>query len=264
MSENKLNFPCPKDRKVEIFDDNYSMNIASGSVIISSEGSFSEDIPVNPACIVIDEKHIYLRRNWESWHTVNTTNKVFVKKLMESASCLIYDTVCGALQEFRIPIYKLSNFPERLFKKDELDAILDSKSKEGKNQEEGIENLVETSDILEMMPEKILNCAKALGVEIIPSVVVDGHCVDLAFTTENVSVFCGIFRVEDSSKGRKKEEDLHYVKADMSRSAPDAECHVALVTDIIDCFSPQYETTNMMTEDGLIEFLEKIFGNDKG
>lgn len=276
MSENKLKFPFPKDSEVDIYDDYYSINIVAGSVIISSQGSTPEDVPVNPACIVIDEKRIYLRRNWESWHTINTANKVFVKKLMESATCLIYDSVGGMTEEYRIPIYKLSNFPEKLFKAGRLEELLSPMSKDetkkGENNDENknnndeseIEDFVDDADIVEMLPDKMLNCTKALGVDIIPRLEVNGHHVDLAFRTENVSVLCGLlFGDESSNEEKQTEDDLHYVKDDMLRETTDSECHVVLLIREVGSFRPQYETTNVMTEDGLIDFLEKIFGNKK-
>ena len=58
------------------------------------------------------------------------------------------------------------------------------------------------------------------------------------------------------------EDDMYYIKDDMLKDAPDAKCHIALVVEDVVCFNPQYETTNILTEDGLIEFLEKIFGNE--
>lgn len=276
MSENKLKFPFPKDSEVDIYDDYYSINIVAGSVIISSQGSTPEDVPVNPACIVIDEKRIYLRRNWESWHTINTANKVFVKKLMESATCLIYDSVGGMTEEYRIPIYKLSNFPEKLFKPGRLEELLSPMSKDetkkGENNDENknnndeseIEDFVDDADIVEMLPDKMLNCTKALGVDIIPRLEVNGHHVDLAFRTENVSVLCGLlFGDESSNEEKQTEDDLYYVKDDMLRETTDSECHVVLLIREVGSFRPQYETTNVMTEDGLIDFLEKIFGNKK-
>ena len=160
MPKDRLSFPFPEDCEVRISDDKYSMNIVSGGVIVSSQGSPDDDIPVDPACIVIDEKHIYLRRNWESWHTINTANKVFVKKLMESATCLIYDSVGGMTEEYRIPIYKLSNFTERLFKEDQLGEILSSMSKCKNNDKAGLKNQIMILDWMNFFHLRYLNGRK--------------------------------------------------------------------------------------------------------
>ena len=160
MPKDRLSFPFPEDCEVRISDDKYPMNIVSGGVIVSSQGSPDDDIPVDPACIVIDEKHIYLRRNWESWHTINTANKVFVKKLMESATCLIYDSVGGMTEEYRIPIYKLSNFPERLFKEDQLGEILSSMSKCKNNDKAGLKNQIMILDWMNFFHLRYLNGRK--------------------------------------------------------------------------------------------------------
>ena len=262
MPKEKLNFPFPKDCEVRISDDRFSMGIISSGVIISSCGSSDEDIPVDPACIVIDDEHIYLRRNWKSWHTVDTKNKVLVKKLVKSARCVMFDSIGAISEEYKIPIYKISTFPEKLFRKDELDEVSGMMSEDKKDIEKEIEDMKD-SDIVEMLPDKILNCTKKFGVDIIPRFQVDDHCIDLVFTIENVSVFCGIiFDSEDANRAKEKEDDMYYIKDDMLKEAPDAKRHIALVVEDVGCFKPQYETTNILTEDGLIEFLEKIFGNE--
>jgi hypothetical protein len=263
MPKDRLSFPFPEDCEVRISDDKYSMNIVSGGVIVSSQGSSDDDIPVDPACIVIDEKHIYLRRNWESWHTINTANKVFVKKLMESATCLIYDSVGGMTEEYRIPIYKLSNFPERLFKEDQLGEMLSSMSKRKNNDKTGLKKSDYDSRLDEFLPSEIFEWAKKWEVDIFPHVLKDKHMVDVAFSTANVAVLCNAFKSKNSVVAKKKEEDLYYIRNDMLSEEPDAECHIVLVTDIIDGFMPQRETTKVLVKDELFEFLKEIYGDEK-
>ena len=87
---------------------------------------------------VIDDEHIYLRRNWKSWHTVDTKNKVLVKKLVKSARCVMFDSIGAISEEYKIPIYKISTFPEKLFRKDELDEVSGLMSEDKKNIEKVI------------------------------------------------------------------------------------------------------------------------------
>lgn len=264
MPKNKLKFPFPKDREVDIYDDYYSINIVAGGVIISSQGSTPEDLPVNPACIVIDEKRIYLRRNWESWHTINTANKVFVKKLMESATCLIYDSVGGMTEEYRIPIYKLSNFPEKLFKDDQLGEMLSSMSKRKNNDKTDSGKSDYDSRLDEFLPSEIFEWAEKWEVDIFPHVLKDKHMVDVAFSTANVAVLCNAFKSKNSVVAKKKEDDLYCIKNDMLSEEPDAECHIVLLTDIINGFMPQRATTKVLIKDELFEFLKEIYGDKKG
>ena len=49
----------------------------------------------------------------------------------------------------------------------------------------------------------------------------------------------------------------------MLSEEPDAECHIVLVTDIIDGFMPQRETTKVLVKDELFEFLKEIYGDEK-
>ena len=49
----------------------------------------------------------------------------------------------------------------------------------------------------------------------------------------------------------------------MFSEEPDAECHIVVVTDIIDGFMPQRETTKVLVKDELFEFLKEIYGKNQ-
>ena len=257
--EGRLNFPSPKDQEVRISDDSYSMSIISGSIIVSSQGSSSEDVPEDPACIVIDEKRVYLRRNWKSWHTIDTSNKIFVKKLIESPHCTIYDSVGGVTQEHHVPIYKLSDFPNRLFKVDQLDETLGSVSDGQDNDKAAPGEFDRNSYLGKIFSADLFACVKDLKADVFPHILLEGHMADVAFSTDSVAVVCNVWKSENPKDAKNKECALQSIKDFLLSNEPCSECHVVLVTDFPGMFRPQHETTAVMTEKGLIAFLQEVF-----
>lgn len=252
-------FPEPKDKAVRIFNDECDINLLSSNVVITTKSRSSKDKPIDPACFCIDDTHIYIRRNWESWLTVNTANKFFVNKLMNSPRCTIYDTVDGAMTEYNIPIYNIFDFPHMLFKSEQLDETLSSALLE--KGDDGLKSDMpeRPTPRLSSIPPAISECMEKLEADIFPNVIMDGHLADLAFSTDRVAVLCSLWKSENPVDAHKLEDDLDYIKGELLSNEPDSECHMVLLADSPGMVKPKCDTTMVMTEKGLIGFLKEIF-----
>lgn len=252
-------FPIPKERGVRILGDVCTISVMSGTVAVSTCGSDAEDIPVDPACIFIDEKHVYIRRNWESWYPVDVSNRLFVQKLMSVPSCSMYDSVGGEIKEHHIPVFKMSNFPKVLFRADQLDAALGSATKGKDSENPDSETEGRPPWRIKRVPPAIEACMKGLEADTFPNVIMDGHRADLAFSTQHVAVVCNIWKSDDPLEAEKMEEDLNFIREELLSNEPESECHIVLLSDSPGMVKTKFEATMVMTESGLIGFLRKTF-----
>lgn len=183
----------------------------------------------------------------------------FVQKLMASPRCSIYDSVEGELKEYHIPVFKMSTFPSMLFRADQLDATLGSASIDG-DDESSISKPDEKPRVrLDRVPPAIEECMDGLLADTFPNVVMEGRLADIAFSTDRLAVICNLWKSENPLDAEKMEEDLNFIRGELLSNEPGSECHMVIVSDSPGMIKPKFEATKVMTEKGLIGFLQETF-----
>ena len=87
--------------------------------VIMQVGTDEDNYPVDAAIFWTDEKHLYLRYNWESWYKVSNDDPDNCSNICKRNSAKLLLCTTTSIKHHAVKVYHIDRLPEELFGKQE-------------------------------------------------------------------------------------------------------------------------------------------------
>jgi hypothetical protein len=246
-------FERTQEEAIELLDTRCNVSIVSNTIQIDVEKADEDNPPKDSACLWIDEEHVYLRRNWAEWHTVDTSSLTCIRKLMQYKRCIMAYVKDKKVEQQSIPIYQISEFPEMLFEEKRTPAAIHEKdimdeTCEGWSVDDGV------------LPELLKARSKKIeGVKVFPNINLEGAMADFAIASDTRALIFRIWRESDMDVTPRMEADLQKIKKLLIEKDADIRCQMILLTDHEELLGPQDKTILVLSVDELLKYMKHFF-----